>query len=98
MCDAPPGTIEIDDSSPAVRVRAVPPQEWFTLDQLRQYAAYLATVADEAEPSPELDKLTAILEVATLMSQSPRNAARSILAAGYELAERAQAPRAASEH
>ena len=80
MTQEQPGHIEIDDSGP-VRVRFAPPQEWFTLAELRQFAAYLTLVADENEPSPEVDRLAEIIETAGLLRCNPKAAARHILAA-----------------
>jgi hypothetical protein len=81
----PPGVVEVGDSdcTGQVRVRFALPQEWFTLPELRAFAAYLVTVADENEPSPEVDGLTKILEFASLIR--PRAAARALLGAGYRL-------------
>jgi hypothetical protein len=78
-----PGLIELDDSSGAVRVRLTLPQESFTVPELRSFAAYLNTVADEAEPSPEVQELTQILESAAIIPRSSRAMARVILGAGY---------------
>lgn len=81
-----PGTIEISDSdiTTGVRVRFALPQEWFTLPELRAFAAYLVLLADENEPSAELDDLARILETASLIAPGHRPAARAILAAGYK--------------
>jgi hypothetical protein len=80
-----PGIVEVDDSGyPGnVRVRFTLPQEWFTLPDLRKFAAYLVTLADESEPSAEVDELARILETAALLAPGHRPTARAILGAGY---------------
>ncbi len=86
-----PGTIEIDRSGSQTIVRVVQPSDSFTVSQLRMYAEYLATVADEAErpePEPEVQALVGLFngtvaryvqydEAALLM-------ARAVVAAGYK--------------
>jgi len=85
-----PGQIEIDRSGGEPVIKLVQPQESFTLDQLRQYAGYLNTVADEAakRPEPELDELTAVIDASQGRYMSyPWNIqqiARDVLAAGYK--------------
>ena len=73
------GQIEIDRSGRTPRVRFTLPQEWFTLPQLRQFAAYLTLVADENEPSPEVEALAEILETSALTKQDHWSAARAVL-------------------
>jgi hypothetical protein len=91
MSDLPindvPGTVQIDDSGLQVLVHVVPPHDWLTLAQLRQWVAYLVTLADESEPSAEMDELTDVLETAAAMvsSHAPRAVARAILGAGWKL-------------
>lgn len=80
-----PGYVEIDDSGPEPRVRFTPPQEWFTLPELRRFAEYLTLLADENEPSPEVDALARALETASLVGSTHRATARNLLAAGYRL-------------
>ena len=75
-----PGHIEIDRTGRAPRVRFALPQEWFTLPELRQFAAYLNLVADENEPSPEVDALVGILETCALTKQDRHATARAVLA------------------
>ena len=86
-----PGTIEIDRSGDEPVVRVVQPGDSFTVSQLRMYAEYLATVANEAAappPEPEVEALVGLFngtvaryvqydEAALLM-------ARAVLAAGYK--------------
>lgn len=81
-----PGTVEVDDSAGCVRVRFTLPQEWFTLPELRKLAAYLVLLADENEPSAEVDELARILETAAAFSPGWRPTARAVLAAGYSRA------------
>ena len=77
------GIIELDDSSGVMRVRLTLPQESFTLPELRSFAAYLSMVADEAEPSPEVQELAGILEGAAVLARPSHVTARTILRAGY---------------
>jgi hypothetical protein len=77
------GQIEVDDSGPEVRVRLTLPQEWFTLPELRQFAVYLATVADENEMIPELGELAAFLRDARSLKLAGFDLARALLKAGY---------------
>lgn len=89
--DSTPGTVQVDDSGLEVLVHVVAPREWFTLAQLRQWAGYLAVVADENEPAPEIDEMAGILETAAALSNpSPRAMARTLHNSGYRL-ERASA-------
>ena len=86
----PAGQIEIDESGGTPRVRFTLPQEWFTLDQLRSYASYLSTVADEASasPEPEVTELMAVINASQARwlpyPESVRVLAGDILDAGYE--------------
>ena len=78
--DEVPGHIEVDHSGRQPRVRFTLPQEWFTLTELRQFAAYLTLVADENEPSPEVEALAEILETCALTKQDRHATARAVLA------------------
>lgn len=80
MIDMQPGQIEIDCKSRVPRVRFALPQEWFTLAELRQFAAYLVLVADENEPSPDVDELAGVLETCALTKQDRHATARAVLA------------------
>ena len=85
-----PGVIEIDRSGTEPVVRIGHPPGPFTIDQLRQYATYLATVADEAarRPEPEVDELVAVFEATQARwlryEEGIVVLARAVLAAGYE--------------
>ena len=79
-----PGIIEIDPEGPEPRVRFTLPQEWFTLPQLRQFAAYLTLVADENEPSEDAGELARLLADGVAIRMDHRAIARAILAAGYK--------------
>ena len=85
-----PGQIEIDRSGPETTVRIVQPQESFTVQQLRLYAEYLATVADEASarPEPEVDELVAVFNATEARwltyDDGMRVMARAVLDAGYK--------------
>src|SRR2546421_9705586 len=74
-----PGQIEIDCSDREPRVRFTLPQEWFTLAELRQFAKFLSTVADENEPSPEVEALAGVLETCALIGHDHRKTARAVL-------------------
>ena len=96
----PPGTVEVDDSDSnrPVRVRFTLPQEWFTLPELRQFAAHLVTLADENESAPDIDQLAAVLETAAALSNpSPRAMARTLHNSGYRLAREPAEPVEAAE-
>jgi len=75
------GGIEINESEGVPRVRFQPPQEWFTLPELREFAAYLTLLADENEPSAEVNELAGIIETAQLLGGNSKVIARRILAA-----------------
>lgn len=83
MTETGPGSIEIDHDGPEPRVRFTLPQEWFTLPQLRQFAAYLTLVADENEPHEETEELARLLADGVAIRMDHRALARSVLAAGY---------------
>ena len=84
------GRIEIDHSGAEPIVSIGHPPGPFTIGQLRQYAAYLATVADEAarRPEPEVDELVAVFEATQARWVRYEEAtvlhARAVLAAGYK--------------
>jgi hypothetical protein len=75
----PPGSIEIDRSGREPRVQFTLPQEWFTLPELIQFAKYLITVAEENEPSREVEALAGILETCALTKQDHHGTARAVL-------------------
>jgi hypothetical protein len=60
-------------------VRFTLPQEWFTLRELVQFAKYLITVAEENEPSPEVEALAGILETCALTKRDYQSTARAVL-------------------
>jgi len=85
-----PGQVEIDCSGNEPVIRIGHPQDSYTIQQLRMYAEYLATLADEAgkRPEPEVDELAGIIDASPgrLMTYpaNVRRIARDILDAGYE--------------
>lgn len=87
-----PGTVEIDRSDAGVLVKIGHPDGPFTVSQLRLYASYLATVADEAAaaPEPEVDELVAVFDATEARwleyKDAARVMARAVLDAGYERA------------
>ena len=84
------GRIEIDHSGAEPIVSIGHPPGPFTIDQLRSYAAYLGTVAEEAakRPEPEIDELAAIIDASDgrwlAYPANIREIARAVLAAGYK--------------
>ena len=82
-------SIELDRSSGEPIIKLGAAEASFTPYQLRSYAAYLTTVADEADkrPEPEVDELAAIIDATearwVAWPESSRVAARAVLAAGY---------------
>jgi hypothetical protein len=95
---AAPGTVEVSDSDSGrpVRVRFTLPQEWFTLPELRAFATYLAALADENEPSAEVEALAEVLEyVQTVTRGGPRAMARHLHQSGYRLEHPAEVEKAA---
>ena len=84
--DSTPGTVQVDDSGPEVLAHVVTPHEWLTLAQLRHWGTFLVKLADENEPSPEIDAMTGILETAAALGwQSPRAMAKALHGSGYRL-------------
>ena len=86
-----PGSIEIDRSGTEPIIRIAQPCESFTVNKLRMYAEYLATVADEAAkppPEPEVDELVAMFEATQARWMTWESAtvelARAVVAAGYK--------------
>ena len=86
-----PGEIEIDRSGDRTVVRMRQPQDSFTVNELRMYAEYLATVADEAEkppPEPDVEAIVAVFKgtVARYLGydEALPVLARAVLAAGYK--------------
>ena len=86
-----PGTIEIDRSGDEPVVRIVQPDDSFTVSQLRMYAEYLATVANEAAappPEPEVEALVLAFKGTEARYLTYEEAlpvlARAVLAAGYK--------------
>jgi hypothetical protein len=85
-----PGDIEIDRSGGEPAISIGHPPGPFTISQLRSYASYLATVADEAaaRPEPEVDELVAVFNATEARwltyDDGMRVMARAALAAGYE--------------
>ena len=83
-------SIELDRSSGEPIIKLGAAEASFTPYQLRSYAAYLTTVADEADkrPEPEVDELAAIIDATearwVAWPESSRVAARAVLAAGYK--------------
>lgn len=86
-----PPSIEVArvGSEPLVTIRM--PEGQFTLDQLRQFAVYLNTVADEEsarKPEPDVDELAAVLEATQgrwlVWDSAKVEFARAVLAAGYK--------------
>ena len=85
-----PGTIEIDRSGSEPVIKITNPPDLFSLDQLRSYAAYLSTFAEEAakRPEPEIDELATIIDASDgrwlAYPANIREIARAVLAAGYK--------------
>ena len=85
-----PGSIEIDRSGSEPAISIGHPPGPYTIDQLRSYAAYLATLADDAarRPEPEVDELAGIIDASQgrwmTYPANVRTIARDILDAGYE--------------
>ena len=85
-----PGSIEIDRSGDEPVISIGHPPGPFTTGQLRSYAAYLGTVAEEAakRPEPEIDELAAIIDASEgrwlAYPANIREIARAVLAAGYK--------------
>ena len=85
-----PGVIEIDRSGLEPAISVGHPPGPFTISQLRAYAAFLSSVADEAakRPEPEVDELVAIIDASQARwlpyQDGVRELARVIIAAGYE--------------
>jgi hypothetical protein len=104
--DAAPGRIEIDRSGSEPLVTVAHPPGPFTLDMLRSYASYLATVADEASvrPEPEVAELMVVIDASQARwlpyPESVRVLAGDILDSGYRRersADQEAAPEAAGE-
>ena len=89
MADDHEATIELDLSGDEPRIWLTLPRQSFALAALRQFAAYLTLVADENEPSPDVDALARDLEDAALIGPSHRATARALIAAGYRRGEAA---------
>ncbi len=86
-----PGQVEIDRSGSRTVVRIRQPAGEFTVDQLRMYAGYLATVAAEADappPEPDVEALVAAFKGTEARYLGYDEAlpvlARAALAAGYK--------------
>lgn len=86
-----PGTVEIDRSSGEPLISIGHPPGPYTVAQLRLYAEYLATVADEAErppPEPEVEELVAVFQGTParfmVYEDGIRELARAAVAAGWK--------------
>ena len=85
------GSIELDRSGDEPVIHITHPSGTFTISQLRMYAGYLATVADEAAqppPDPDVDALVAAFGATEarfmVYEDALRVLARAVLAAGYK--------------
>jgi len=85
-----PGRIEIDRSSGEPLIHIGHPSGPYSIDQLRSYARYLGTLAEEAakRPEPEIDELATVIDASDgrwlAYPANIREIARAVLAAGYK--------------